>query len=121
MAVNSILVVDDNAADLENLRSAAGGLGARVITARSGEEAVEKARSEKPDLILMDIVMDGLDGFGACREITHGDDTRHIPVIFVSSKNQRADRVWAEKQGARAMIRKPYTHEAIAAQVRNFS
>jgi twitching motility two-component system response regulator PilH len=58
-------------------------------------------------MIFLDIVMDDLDGYGACREITRSEDTRDIPVVFVSTKNQRADKLWAEKQGAKALLSKP--------------
>jgi twitching motility two-component system response regulator PilH len=117
MAVNKVLVVDDSYADLENLKNAVSKAGCRVVTASSGKEAVTKAKSEKPDLVLMDIVMDELDGYGACRQIVNDDETKDIPVVFVSTKNQRADRLWAEKQGARGLITKPYTEEAILAEV----
>lgn len=120
MAVKTILVVDDVHAHLENLRNAVKDTGARIITATNGNEAIEKAKAEKPDLILMDIVMDGLDGYGACREITRSEETKHIPVIFVSSKNQRADKIWAEKQGAKTMIQKPYTNADIVEQIQRY-
>ena len=121
MAINKILIVDDSATDLTNLREAVSPSGAHIISATSGTEAIEKAKSEKPDIIFMDIVMDGLDGYGACREITRGEETSHIPVIFVSSKNQRADKMWAEKQGSRGMINKPYDHAEIQQQLNRFA
>lgn len=108
-----ILVVDDIAAHLQQLNEIVSGAGYQVITASSGKEAVEKARSDRPDLILLDIVMDDLDGYGACREIVNGDETRGIPVVFVSTKNQRADKLWAEKQGAKALISKPVDADEI--------
>ena len=117
MAVNKVLVVDDSYADLENLKSTVSKAGCRVVTAHSGKEAVAKAKQEKPDLVLMDIVMDELDGYGACRQIVKDSETKDIPVVFVSTKNQRADRLWAEKQGARGLITKPYTAETILAEV----
>lgn len=118
MPVNKILLVDDSPAHLNNLREAVADLGARIVTATSGNEAIEKAKSETPDLILMDIVMEGLDGYGACREITRDPATKDIPVIFVSSKNQRADKMWAEKQGAKGMVAKPYSKEDIENEIR---
>lgn len=121
MAISKILIVDDSPADLTNLHEAVSGSSAKVITASSGKEAVEKAKSEKPDIIFMDIVMDDLDGYGACREITRGEDTRDIPVIFVSSKNQRADKIWADKQGSKGMIAKPYTKDDIQQELRRFA
>ncbi len=107
MAGNKVLVVDDTAAHLQQMKEIVSAAGYQVITATSGREAVEKAKKEKPDMVFLDIVMDDLDGFGACREITRDQETCDIPVVFVSTKNQRADRIWAEKQGARALLTKP--------------
>ena len=117
MSAKTILLVDDSATHLHNLREAVSGIGARVITATDGAEAVEKAKTELPDIIFMDIVMDGLDGFGACREITRNEGTKDIPIIFVSTKNQRADKMWAEKQGAKGLISKPFSQSDITDQI----
>lgn len=113
MSVNTVLVVDDTPAHLENLKNIVSGAGCRVIIAASGKEAIALTKEEKPDLVLMDIVMDDLDGYGACREIIADNDTKDIPVVFVSTKNQRVDRLWAEKQGARGLISKPYKDQEI--------
>lgn len=107
MPKKKVLVVDDTAAHLQHLAEIVSGAGYQVITATSGKEAIEKSKSEHPHMIFLDIVMDDLDGYGACREITRGDDTRDIPVVFVSTKDQRADKLWAEKQGAKALLTKP--------------
>ncbi|MDH5353396.1 MAG: response regulator [Gammaproteobacteria bacterium] len=102
-----ILVVDDTAAHLQQLQEIVSRAGHQVITASSGKDAVTKAKAEKPDMVFLDIVMDDLDGYGACREIVRAEETAGIPVVFVSTKNQRADRLWAEKQGAKGLISKP--------------
>ena len=117
MTVNKVLLVDDSPTDLANIRSIVSDAGYSVLTATTGNEAVKVARDESPDLIFMDIVMEGADGYDACREITQNESTRGIPVIFVSSKNQKADRVWAELQGGKAFITKPYTPEQILEQI----
>lgn len=121
MAAKKILLVDDSATHLAELQKAVESTGARIITARDGKSAVEKAKSEKPDIIFMDIVMEGLDGFGACREITRNEDTKDIPVIFVSTKDQRADKMWAEKQGGRGLITKPFDHKDILDQIDRYT
>ena len=121
MAVKKILLVDDSPAQLLEMRDAVSSVDAHIITATSGTEAVEKARTEKPDIIFMDIVMENLDGFGACREITRGEETRDIPVIFVSTKNQRADRIWADKQGAKTLITKPYDQKELLDQIQRYA
>ena len=107
MPKKKVLVVDDTAAHLQHLAEIVSTAGYHVITATSGREAIEKSRAEKPNMIFLDIVMDDLDGFGACREITRSEETKDIPVVFVSTKNQRADKLWAEKQGAKALLSKP--------------
>ena len=107
MAMKKVLVVDDTAAHLQQMKEIVSEAGYQVITATSGREAVERTRSEKPNMVFLDIVMDDLDGYGACREITQDAETKEIPVVFVSTKNQRADKIWAEKQGAKALISKP--------------
>ena len=113
MPAIKILVVDDTAAHLQQMKEIVSEAGYQVITATSGREAVERTRAEKPNMVFMDIVMDDLDGYGACREITRDEETRDIPVVFVSTKNQRADKIWAEKQGAKALITKPIDSAAI--------
>lgn len=116
-----ILIVDDTAAHLEQLREIVSNEGYQVVTAVSGKEAVSKAKSDKPDMVLLDIVMDDLDGYGACREITRDDETKDIPVVFVSTKNQRADRLWAEKQGAKALIAKPVDADDILKHLKMYA
>lgn len=117
MAINKVLLVDDSPMDLANIRCIVADAGYSVLTATTGVEAIEVAKNELPDLIFMDIVMEGADGYDACREISQNGETKKIPVIFVTSKNQKADRVWAELQGGKAFITKPYTPEQILDQI----
>lgn len=120
MAKHKILIVDDSQAQLLQLKGVIEKTHCTVITASSGKEAVQKAKSEKPNLIFMDIVMDDMDGYSACREISNDPDTKDIPVVFVSTKKQKADQLWALKQGGRALISKPYTDQQILDQVKLF-
>ena len=115
-----ILVVDDSSTDLLKLKGIVSGTGHTVVTATSGVEAVNKARSEKPDLIFMDVVMDDMDGFRACRDISRDPETKDIPVVFITSKHNRADIIWAEKQGGKALVSKPYTDDQILEQINIF-
>lgn len=118
MSVNKVLIVDDSNVDLQNLKNIVEKNGYRTSTATSGKEAVKKARDEHPDLIFMDIIMDNMDGFSACREIKQDDSTKDIPIVFVTSKNQKADIMWAQKQGGRALVAKPYSENDIITQLR---
>ena len=118
MALNKVLIVDDSATDLLNLRTIVEGKGLQAVTASSGKEAIEKAKSESPDLIFMDIIMDNMDGYSACREIKAEGSIKDIPVVFVSSKSQKADAMWAKKQGGRTLVVKPYTEADITAELR---
>lgn len=118
MAVNKVLVCDDSATDLTNIKNIVEAAGCITLTASSGAEAVDKARREKPDLIFLDIIMPGMDGFEACRKLHDDTTTKDIPVIFVTSKHQKADRVWAQMQGASDFISKPYTEAQITSKLK---
>jgi len=113
MSIQKILICDDSQTDLMNLKNALQITNCILITASNGEEAVQKAKSEQPDVIFLDIVMPGMDGYAACRTLRDDPETKHIPVIFVSSKHQKADRVWAQMQGAKDLISKPFETKEI--------
>lgn len=102
-----ILVVDDSPTQLTNLVKIVESQGHSVVTATNGMQGVEMARSEQPDLVLMDVVMPELNGFQATRKITKDPATQHIPVVLVTTKDQDTDRVWGERQGAAGYIVKP--------------
>lgn len=109
MPANTVLVVDDSPSELQSLKNIVEDAGYQVYTASNGGEAIEKAKVHQPDIILMD----GDDGFETCRKITNDHITNNIPVYFVTSKSQKADRVWGELQGGKGMISKPYTPDQI--------
>ncbi len=102
-----VLIVDDSPTEIHVIRGILDKNGIEVITASNGEEGVECASREMPDLILMDVVMPGLNGFQATRAITKDPKTQHIPIIIVSTKDQETDRVWGLRQGAKDYITKP--------------
>jgi twitching motility two-component system response regulator PilH len=118
---NKVLIVDDNPAELKNLERIVSAQNLQFVKASSGAEAIEKARAEQPSLILMDIIMDGMDGFNTCRELSKDSSLSGIPIVFVSSKNQKADHMWAAKQGAKALISKPYEDTAIIDQLQAYA
>lgn len=113
MKPSKVMIVDDSPVDLQHLKQIIADAGYQVITATDGQDAYDKAKVYRPDVILMDVVMEGVDGFQACRNITSDKDLASIPVVFVTSKNQRVDRVWGELQGGKGMITKPYTQAQI--------
>ncbi|MFN0315868.1 MAG: response regulator [Burkholderiales bacterium] len=113
MAIKKVLVCDDSAADRKNVEQVVTGAGCVAITASNGKEALEKAKSEMPDLIFMDIIMPNMDGYEACRMLANTPETKSIPVIFVTSKGQQADKVWAQMQGGKGLISKPFKTEEI--------
>jgi twitching motility two-component system response regulator PilH len=94
--------------------------GHEVLTARDGAEGVEVAKAELPDLVLMDVVMPKINGFQATRQITKDPNTRHIPVIIVTTKDQETDKIWGERQGAKGYILKPVTEDSIIEAIRQF-
>lgn len=120
MTISKVLVVDDAQADRINLEQILSEAGYEVIPASSGKEALEKASSNKPDLVLLDIVMEDMDGFKTCRELNINPETTDIPVIMVSGNSQKVDKMWAEQQGAKAYVTKPYTSEQILEQIKKF-
>lgn len=113
MTIRKILIVDDAKTDLMNLEKIVLGAGFVVSTAENGEQAVAKAKSESPDLIFMDVNMAPMDGFQATRTLSHSPETKQIPVVLVTSKNQKADKVWAQMLGVKGYITKPYTSDQI--------
>ncbi|MEE4383186.1 MAG: response regulator [Pseudomonadales bacterium] len=112
-----ILVVDDSPTEVHQLAEILRRHGHDVISAETGRQGVQLAESEQPDLILMDVVMPEINGFQATRQISRSEHTRHIPVIIVSSKDQDADRVWGERQGARGYLTKPVRESDLMASV----
>ncbi|MBJ9986312.1 response regulator [Acinetobacter sp. S40] len=102
-----ILIVDDSPTETFRFREILTKHGFEVIEASNGADGVTMAQAEQPDLVLMDVVMPGVNGFQATREISRGDNTKHIPVVIVSTKDQATDRVWGKRQGARDYLTKP--------------
>ena len=107
MAIKKILIVDDSPTERQYLNEILVKGGFDVVTSDSGEDALEKARTEKPDLILMDVVMPGMNGFQATRAITRDEATRNIPVLICTTKAQETDRIWGLRQGAADYLVKP--------------
>jgi len=107
MTIKKIMVVDDSPTERAFMEGLLKKRGYEVLTADSGEIAIERAKAEMPDLILMDVVMPGLNGFQATRAITREERTKHIPVIICTTKDQETDKIWGLRQGAKDYMIKP--------------
>jgi twitching motility two-component system response regulator PilH len=120
MTIQKILVVDDSKTELHHLSDVLGRRGYTVRTAENGDEALRRLGEEKPDLILMDVVMPGQNGFQLTRSITRDPRFADVPVIMCTSKNQETDKVWGMRQGARDYIVKPVNGDELIAKIRAF-
>ena len=92
--------------------------GYTVVIAENGEEGVARAAKEMPDLILMDVVMPGLNGFQATRQISKAPETAHIPIFMCTTKDQETDKVWGQRQGAKDYLVKPVDGPALLAKIK---
>ncbi|WP_018230959.1 response regulator [Methyloversatilis universalis] len=117
MAIKRIMVVDDSPTERHVLNDFLTRKGFEVIIAENGEQAIAKAKAEKPDLILMDVVMPGINGYQATRTITRDDSTRDIPVIMCTSKDLPTDRIWGMRQGALDYMVKPVNLEELLGRI----
>jgi CheY-like chemotaxis protein len=117
MAKTQVLVVDDSPTDLQMLSSLLKKGGYEVVTAVDGEEAIDKATSTRPPVVVLDIILPKKNGFQVCRQLKTTAETRDIKVILVSSKSQDSDKFWGMKQGADEYIGKPYQDEDLLAAV----
>ena len=117
MTVKKILVVDDSPTERHVLVELLTANGYTVITAESGEEGIEKAKAQLPDLILMDVVMPGLNGYQATRTLTRDEATKNIPVIVCTSKSQETDKIWGLRQGAHDYMVKPINGDELLSKI----
>ncbi len=120
MPIQKILIVDDSKTELHHLSDLLGKRGYSVRTAENGEEALRRLAEEKPDLILMDVVMPGQNGFQLTRSITRDPRFADVPVIMCTSKNQETDKVWGMRQGARDYIVKPVNADELIGKIKAF-
>jgi len=117
VAIHNILIVDDSPTERFYLTDILVRAGYAVSTAVNGEEAIDKIRTERPQLILMDVVMPGANGFQVTRSIARDPALAAIPVIICSSKNQETDRIWGMRQGAKDYLVKPVDPALLLASI----
>jgi len=112
-----VLVVDDEVYILHILDFSLGAEGYEVVTAANGEQAIEKALSERPDLIVMDVMMPKLDGYETCRRLKEMPETKHIPVLLLTAKGRDGDRKKGFEVGADDYITKPFSPNKLIGRV----
>ncbi len=117
MPIKNILIVDDSPTERHILTELLTGAGYQVTTADSGDEGIERAKQIKPDLVLMDVVMPGTNGFQATRALSRDPVTKDIPVIMCTTKNQETDKLWGMRQGAHDYVTKPIDAPALLAKI----
>ena len=116
--MKTILIVEDSATERHAIKAALEKAGYTVLEAEDGESGVQMAKDKTPDLVLMDIVMPGMNGFQATRAITREASTSHIPVVMVTTKAQQTDQLWGERQGASAYLTKPLDMNELMATIK---
>ena len=121
MAINKVLVVDDSKTELMFLTDLLVKNGFTVKTAENAEDAFRRLAEDKPELILMDVVMPGQNGFQLTRAISRNPLYADVPIIMCTSKNQETDRVWGMRQGARDYITKPVDSAELMAKIKALS
>lgn len=119
MHAGKVLIVDDSPTDLHLISGFLMNNGYTAVTASSAEEAMQKVQSEKPDLVLMDVVMPGMNGYEATRALSKNPDTASIPVLIVSSKGQDTDKIWGMRQGAKDYLVKPIDEKTLIDKIRS--
>jgi twitching motility two-component system response regulator PilH len=116
-----VMVVDDAYSELKLMESILKSAGHEVISLVDGEALEDKMSTERPDVLLLDIVMPVRNGYDILRAIKKDERTRATPVVVVSSKNQESDRLWGKRQGADEYVTKPFTAEQLLSAVRRFA
>lgn len=117
MAIQKILIVDDSPTERYVLTDILVKNGFSVSTAENGEDALLKIKADKPQLILMDVVMPGQNGFQLTRSIARDPEMQQVPIIICTSKNQETDRIWGLRQGARDYLVKPINPQELLAKI----
>ena len=118
MSVKNILIVDDSPTERAFLSDIVTKAGYNAILAESGEEGMVKAKTQLPDLILLDVIMPGISGFETTRALQKEAATKHIPIFICTTKDQATDKVWGLRQGASQYIVKPVQADDLLAKIK---
>ncbi|HEY2622592.1 MULTISPECIES: response regulator [Dyella] len=111
----NILIIDDSPTDVRVFTTLLERAGYRVDSVGSAEEGIERVRAQLPDLVIMDVIMPGMNGFQATRTLTRDPVTSNVPIVMITTKSMETDRVWGLRQGARAFITKPVNEKDLLA------
>ncbi|MFQ5547122.1 MAG: PleD family two-component system response regulator [Woeseia sp.] len=112
-----VLIVDDSPTELHLFQNMLEKSGFETLVADSGEDGIRQAQSSRPDCILMDIVMPGMNGFQATRKLTQDPMTSSIPVIMITTKDQETDKIWGMRQGAVEYLVKPVSEKQLVSKI----
>jgi DNA-binding response OmpR family regulator len=116
--MSKIVVVDDSYAELQMIEGYLKAANHTVVSFPNTEKLEDKVAAEKPDLIVMDVVMPGRNGFQACRDLKNDDRFKGIPIVLCTSKGQESDKFWGQQQGANGHVVKPFKSEDLLAAVK---
>jgi len=114
-----ILIIDDSPTDVRVLTTLLEKHGHRVSSAGSAEDGIAAAKRERPDVVLMDVIMPGMNGFQATRTLSRDNDTSSIPIVIVTTKSMETDRVWGLRQGAKDFLTKPVSEQELLSRIQN--
>jgi twitching motility two-component system response regulator PilH len=117
--MTTVLVVEDTASEQDLIVGYLVDSGYTVISATNGQEALKKIEGRKPDVVVTDLVMPGMSGLELCRSLKKNNDTKDVPIVACTSKNQELDKLWGMKQGIDVYITKPFSREDILRAVRS--
>jgi twitching motility two-component system response regulator PilH len=118
--MSTVLIVDDLASQAQLMAKVVQSMGHHAVIVSDGSQALATAKSSHPNLILMDVVMPGQNGFETCRKIKKDKETANIPVVMVTTKDQETDKFWATKQGANGYVTKPFSPDQLAAVIASY-
>jgi len=116
--MSTVLIVDDSPTEVHVMKTWLEKAGYTVLTSPNAEEGIKRAAEAKPNAIVMDVVMPGMSGFQATRQLTKDAATAHIPVVIVTTKDQETDKVWGKRQGATDYLVKPVTEAQLVGAVK---
>ena len=111
----NILIIDDSPTDVRVFTTLLERAGHVVHSVGNAEDGIERVRSQQPDLVIMDVIMPGMNGFQATRTLSRDPATANVPIVMISTKSMETDRVWGLRQGARAFITKPVNERDLLA------